>query len=482
MKHIKYTFKGEVLACFPGREFVLTKNPQIDCRYGFMWPTPFITIQSKEKGQTFIATSPWIHAVHLHKKEKELELIFDFEKEERVEIYSHRANFKEGIQIYQSYFKKTYGSLPEMSEAIQNSFRVRRIFFHSDFCQENISDLSLEGILEQDEKEIGGVDIGLFFDYAYNPETKIRCGNEPPYTFQAESMINGCKSKLNKTYAYFDPYLVQYQSPMDHYRNSLQMKDKKNQKIRVWGNKQWHPYLLDEKWMEYSKKCMDYAKEIYQVDGIYLDEIGNGNQYPLNKQAQIEMEKEYVEDIHKIHSDLMCEFAPIDQMVSNFSIVLSDTCSIVNIYRFVFPQIRFIRIVHCDYPMGHSEYELNKSFFNGEGLWIDGDSKNQTWYPDSMKEKIKKQYQILKEYAACFSSIDCEPLYRIYNEFVLCHRFASKDQTLFTLLNTSDKNIPIDLEKPMEMIYPEKKMVSTIRIEAKEVIVLKNTEESQCYL
>lgn len=476
MKRIKYTFKEEVVACFPGREFVLTKDPQIDCRYGFMWPTPFIVIFSKEKGQTFIASSPWIYAVHLHKKEKELELIFDFEKEERVEIHSHQANFKEGIQIYQSYFKKNYGPLPNMSETIQNSFRVRRIFFHPEFCQENISDDSLEGILEQDEKEIGGVDIGLFFDYAYNPETKIRCGNESPYTFQAESIINGCKSKLKKTYAYFDPYLVQYKSPMDIYRNSLQMKDKKNQKIRVWGNKQWHPYLLDEKWMDYSKKCMDYAKEMYQVDGIYLDEIGNGNQYPLNKQAQIEMEKEYVEDIHKVHNDLMCEFAPIDQMVSNFSIVLSDTRSVVNIYRFIFPELRFIRIICCDYPMGHSEYELNKSFFNGEGLWIDGDTKNQTWYPDSMKERIKKQYQILKEYAACFSSTDCEPLYKIYKEFVLCHRFSSKDQTIFTLLNTKDQSIQIDFEQRMEMIYPEKKMLSTISIEAKEVIVLKNTE------
>ncbi len=467
---MKYRMEGEWTCCFPGREFVLIENPQIDCRYGFMWPTPFITFFSKDEGNTLIASDLSLYAVHIHKNENEIEVTFDFEKEARIEEYTHPANFKAGIQIYQSYYEKKYGPLSPMDEACQKSFRVRRLFFYPDFCQENILNNRLDGIIEQDQKEIGGIDVGLFFDYAYNPRTKIRCGNLPPYSL--EKMNLEAKSKLKKTYVYFDPYLVQYQSPMDVYRDSLQMKDQKGQNIRVWGEKQWHPYLLDQRWMDYSKQCIDYAQNFFQVDGIYLDEIGNGNQYPFNQQSQLEMEREYVKEIHKEHKDLMCEFAPIEQMVANFSMVLSDTKSIVNIYRFIFPQIRFIRVINCDYPMGHSEYELNKSFFNGEGLWIDGDTKDQTWYPSSMKEKIKKQYQVLQDYADCFSSTDCEPLYSISKEGIIWHRFTTDDRTIFTLLNPRNEKIQVSFEEEMEMVYPEKRRVSQFDFDAKEVIAL----------
>lgn len=52
-------------------------------------------------------------------------------------------------------------------------------------------------------------------------------------------------------------------------------------------------------------------------------------------------------------------------MAGYFKIVMSDTRSVLKIYRFIFSRIRFVRIINCDRQLGHSEWDINKSFFNG---------------------------------------------------------------------------------------------------------------------
>ena len=122
-------------------------------------------------------------------------------------------------------------------------------------------------------------------------------------------------------------------------------------------------------------------------------------------------------------------------MANQFDIVLSDTKSLLNIYRFILPWIKYVRIIGCDLPLGDNEWEVNKSFFNGEALWLDNDPDNKTWYPENIKKVIRKQYEVLKKYGELIDEGVATPLFQIDAKNILCNRFEKNNQAIMMLIN-----------------------------------------------
>lgn len=470
--------------CFPGREWVMSSEAcDISCDHGYMWPFPFVSVLYGDKGKTFICGVKSIRGVNIKKTGCSLTISFLLKEDsdkEYVEVFEHDGRPQSSISCFREWYKKNCGELPDMDGEIKSSFHVRRLFFNDCFCKSSVikdGKICLKEIIANDISETGGSDAVLLFDYGYDNNTGIRCGNDSPDMFdevsagEIKKQMEDMKSASVKGYyVYFDPYLIQQGSVWDKkYKESLEIRDKCGSPVRVWGPGQWHPCTGEKSWQIESAGYLKKALELFKAEGIYLDEVGNGTQYRCCRQdhvhehgAQTAYEGEYVRYISDRFPDkrMMCEFAPVYDMAKYFSIVMSDTRSVLNIYRFIFPQIRFVRIINCDRPLGHSEWEINKSFFNGEGLWIDNDLSDEEWYPEEVKKLIRQQYEVLQKFSGCFSSEDVEPLFDTFSEGILANRFTYGDSTVITLLNTDtqDREIVLrdDMYKDAQILLPVK--------------------------
>lgn len=442
---------------FPGREFVLsTASCSIQCPYSFLWPASFVTVmnEKKNKAVTLIATKG-IQGLILAKNAEELKIVFQFESLEGdvLSLY-HTASIDAAIKAYRSYYQSHFGSLPAMNGALKKCFRVRRYFFNQDLCQCHILNESsnkkttvhFEDWYQDDCKTIGEVDAALLFDYAYDPSTQIRCGNAEPFPKGSEwikelnRQISHVKAEgCNLIFAYLDPYLIQDGSDWDwKFRDTLPLKDKDRNFIRVWDKSQWHPDINKPIWQETTRNYLDKVCKALDVNGIYLDEMGNGTQFQDDAHlAQIQWEINYTQFMKEAFPEkiFMCEFAPVDSMNHSYQIVLSDTRTTVNIYRFLFPEIRFIRIIGCDRPIGDNVREINKSFFNGEGLWIDNDLHDGKWYSPQVIKTIKEQYQVMQKYYEFFSSDQVSPCCGKADSEILVNRFGCGNRNLYTFFN-----------------------------------------------
>ena len=456
--------------CFPGREFIYSNQERdFSCRYGYMWPIPFIAVNYRDDWTMYIADGETLAGVRICKNNVSFTASFmwreETEKNSLTELH-FTGGMRQMIQTFRTWYDDVRGKLAPMTDFMKNVFHVRRYFFyekHSTSAVFRNGDIELEERYQEDCELTGGCDAGLLFDYSYDPGRDIRCGNADASVFDDiileklnRQLIEIQESSGTLFFAYIDPYIVENGSDWDKgFGNRLPIYDENQELLQIWRRDMWHPCLDSEDWQENICDFINKVTEVLHVEGIYLDEFGNGNQYECRRSDhfhkpsdnQIDAEKKFLTRLSDSFPEkvFMTEYAPVDRMNGMVGMVLSDTRTTLNIYRFIFPEIRFVRIVNCDGPIAGERYELNKSFFNGEGLWIGDDVRNKEWYPDDILYLIREQYSVLKEYKKYFSSSDVEPLISSSTEGIMANRFSYESNRIITFLNTDNESAEVPI-------------------------------------
>lgn len=467
----------EVKYAFYGREFLYTDEPcDISCQYGFMYPASAITFVNRNSGITVFVDTEF-KEIHLKKKEN-VELSFSFDKEKgEVRIVNHGNDWHEGMELYKNLYANRTN---KKANSLKDCYHVKRYFFNEELCPKSIinreGEVRLDEILKEDKDAFGGIDAGLLFDASYQKNNKIRCGNESPIGF-SDKVTNAVKKQMDESeipyFSYFDPYLIDEGSDWDRkFKNKSEIHTAQGEVFRNWGNVGWHPCLADEDYKALAEEYLKSSENILPTQGIYLDEFGNGTQYhcynrfhahniPYN---QNRYEKAFVEKMQAGNPGKvwMCEFPPADSMNYLYDLVLSDSRTLVNIYRFIYPQLKFVRIIGCDRPLGDNEWEVNKSFFNGEGLWLDNDAQNPVWYPERMKDIISRQYFILKKYSDIFESGNNIPLFSVSADGIMSNKFMNKNECILMFINPTEKRgravVPANINAPC-LLYGKNPLV-----------------------
>ncbi len=467
----------ELEYCFPGREFVLSGEPcHYRCRFGYFYPLPFITILGSHKAKTLIAHDPVFDEIELIKEGEVIHVIFHYDMERKdmkdkkpqILCVEHERDFRKGFSVYRKWYAEYVARGTEFAgkaARTRDCFYLRRYFFNQALCSNHILEadggITLDSLYEDDCSQAGGIDAALLFDYAYNPGTGIRCGNAEPFPFGKETLsqlnaqIAGIREKgCIHVFAYFEPYLIENGSDWDREldrkrpdERSPKIRDAAGRPVMVWGSHQWHPCLMEQEWQKISLNYLKQVTKRLDCDGIYLDEFGNETQYICcshdhehGNMPQTRMEETYLSVLQRgVRPGMwMSEFPVPYTMADCFDIVLSDTRTLINAYRFAHPEIRFIRILGTDRPVGDNVPDLNKSFFNGEGLWIDNNLHDPVWYSSRVKEQMRLQYRLRHRYKDFFSSLEVMPLYPVRASSILCNAFFYGGQKLLTLLNPSE--------------------------------------------
>ncbi len=106
----------------------------------------------------------------------------------------------------------------------------------------------------------------------------------------------------------------------------------------------------------------------------------------------------------------------------------------VNLFRFAVPDYKTIEILYCDKPTATWATGVRWTFFNGEGLWLEGPA--DAWFAPQTLAAIRKCYGILRKHRDAFTSLRPVPLVDTLAGGVLANYFPGEGEEVWTLYNT----------------------------------------------
>jgi len=121
----------------------------------------------------------------------------------------------------------------------------------------------------------------------------------------------------------------------------------------------------------------------------------------------------------------------------------------LKLFRFAFPDFKTFEIIVCDKPTGSNIEAVKQVFFNGEGIWLQGEP--QTWFITGTLRAIRKCMGLLREHREAITSDDVEPLVPTLVGGVFANRFRGTSETVWTLYNVN----PVTVRGPVLSVRHE---------------------------
>ena len=105
----------------------------------------------------------------------------------------------------------------------------------------------------------------------------------------------------------------------------------------------------------------------------------------------------------------------------------------LDLMRFVDPTFKVFQLLVCDRPTGTWSEGVKWTFFNGDGLWIEGPPD---WFAPETRSAIRRCHGLLRSYKDAFCSEEVAPLVETEAGGLYANRFVSPGRTVYTLYNT----------------------------------------------
>ena len=104
----------------------------------------------------------------------------------------------------------------------------------------------------------------------------------------------------------------------------------------------------------------------------------------------------------------------------------------LDLMRFVDPTFKVFQLLVCDRPTGTWAEGVKWTFFNGDGLWIEGPPD---WFAPETRATIRRCHALLRAHKDAFCSEDVSPLVETLAGGLYANRFAAPGKTVYTLYN-----------------------------------------------
>ncbi|MBI4584994.1 MAG: hypothetical protein HY717_13360 [Planctomycetes bacterium] len=120
----------------------------------------------------------------------------------------------------------------------------------------------------------------------------------------------------------------------------------------------------------------------------------------------------------------------------------------LNLARFAFPEFKTFEILICDQPLGSWGAGVLWTFFNGEGLWLEGPARE--WFRPRTLAAIQKTHALLRSHREAFTALQPEPLVPTLAEGIHANRFPGEKEIVYTLWNA----LPLTYRGPVLALPP----------------------------
>lgn len=385
-------------------------------------------------------------------------------------VAAHRGDWHDALAAYRRWLSTWHRPAAPRKKWFCEVFNFRQMFLHPIFNAPGAFDPAAKKyrfspMLEEDAKAFGGIDYVHVFDWSADPQ-RGRVGDYQPWDhlggvepFRRE--IRQMQGAGIRAGLYLEGYLLSPESKTAQARGrSWQMLDAAGKPYTRMGDFI-YPCPLDPAWREHlADSCARAVKET-GADGIYLDELGFGWQYPCfnpnhGHATPSNQNRAEAALLRRVRAALPAETALYTEetgtdvntqyLDGSFTYAVASSRNElnparVNLLRFALPDFKLFEIIRCDAPLGDDREAVRHVFFNGEGIWLEGPSADPKWFPPATCELIRKTHRILRANREAFCALEPEPLVPTLRKEIYANRFPAGDRTVWTLFNASSQRV-----------------------------------------
>jgi hypothetical protein len=479
---------GDLAYCFPKGGAVIGSDP-IDIRrhYSGLFPLQFMDVYHPGSGGIYLMCRDRTNQAkifHLRKHNVGLvDMSVEYPKRSLKPgeswtlppsvLGAHQGDWHGALQAYRRWVGSWYKPAAPRKKWFREAFNFRQVFLHPNLglkygaFDPKSKKFQLARMVKDDSAAFGGVDFVHIFDWSKTP-ARGRVGEYQPWKYLGSA--DAFRGEIAKVKAmgipvglYLEGYLVSKQARIAA-KECLkwQMLAPNGKTHSRFGGEYRYMCPQARGWRDYLAGACKGVVASAGVDGVYLDQLGFGYQYPCNRADhghsapgnQLRGEAELIARVRKgVGPDkvIYVEETPTDvttQLLDgSFSYSLSGRDAVVNLTRFAIPDFKVFHIIRCDQPLGDDLGAVRRVFFNGEGIWLEGPLSIANWFPPKVRKLIARTHSLLRTHRDAFTSSDVTPLAPTRHKNLLANRFATKgnEKVVWTLYNTSDKPLSGEL-------------------------------------
>lgn len=346
------------------------------------------------------------------------------------------------------------------------NFRQKFLHSHDPLFDPATQTFNLQQAVAEADAHFGGLEYLHLFDWGNVPgygRLYGRAGDLSPYESLggAENFrqaIQSVRAKGIPVGLYIEGYLVAEKGLLgQQHGQAWQIMQRNGERMY------YQPGSTEMMMCPWLKAWRDTQQETYRqkvieldVDGMYMDQFGFANPqkdcwspvhgHPVPGSTML-AEREFAELLHgavagakpgvvTYGEEIPCDVGTQYQDGS-FAYHMqrcrhSKPWAPLDLMRFVDPTFKVFQLLVCDRPTGTWSEGVKWTFFNGDGLWIEGPPD---WFAPETRATIRRCHGILRSYKDAFCSEDVTPLVETQAGGLYANRFAAPGRTVYTLYN-----------------------------------------------
>jgi len=379
------------------------------------------------------------------------------------------------LEDYRGWLATWYRPAAPRKAWFREAFNFRQRFLHwlDPLYDPQSGAIDLPRALDEAREHFGGLEYLHLFDWGNcGPHGRIygRVGDYSPYDFiqggrqHLHDAIAGVRERGTPVGLYIEGYLLDERGKLGRAHGpQWQLRRPDGQGAR-WPNSS-EIFMCPgvETWREVQSKT--YAAKVSEldVDGMYIDQFGftgsdkdcyspdHGHpvpSYPVLTELKTTKAIRRALDQAKPGVAVYTEESPCDvtsQYQDGSFTYEMNQCHArraavpISLFRFAVPDFKTFEILVCDKPTGSWATGVRWTFFNGEGLWLEGPADE--WFTPDTLAVIRKCHAILRRHREAFTSLECVPLVSTLVGGVWANYFPADGKEVWTLYNARHRSV-----------------------------------------
>jgi len=379
------------------------------------------------------------------------------------------------LDDYRRWLKTWYRPASPRKRWFREVFNFRQRFLHwlDPLYEAKTGRIDLPRAVAEARERFGGIDYLHLFDWGNcGPHGRIygRIGDYSPYDFikggqkNLHDAIAGVRKGGVPTGLYIEGYLLNERGKLGRTHGAeWQLRRADGSGARWPKSHEVYACAGVEAWRKV--QAATYAAKVREldVDGMYIDQYGftgtdkdcysakHGHpvpSYTVRTELQTTRAIRRAIDAVKPGVAIYTEESPCDvtSQVQDGSFTYEmNQCHArrgtipLNLFRFAVPDFKTFEILICDKPTASWAAGVRWTFFNGEGLWLEGPADE--WFTPETLATIRKCHDILRRHRDAFTTDRPCPLVPTLAGGVVANRFPIERKELWTLYNTRHRTV-----------------------------------------
>ncbi len=396
-------------------------------------------------------------------------------------IAARDGDWHVAFDAYRAWLRTWYKPVSPRKPWFREVFNFRQRFLHwlDPLYDDKTGRIDLPRALAEAREQFGGIEYMHLFDWGNcGPYGRIygRIGDYDPYEY-----IKGGLGNLHKVIAdvrrggtpvglYIEGYLLDERGKLGKKHGpEWQMRGPNGAAYRWPDSTELYICPGVQTWRDV--QAATYAAKVREldVDGMYIDQFGftgtdkdcysdrHGHSipsYPVLTELETTKAIRRSVDSVKPGVAIYTEESPCDvtsqYQDGSFTYAMSEcrgrgATIPLNLFRFAVPDFKTFEILVCDKPTASWATGVRWTFFNGEGIWLEGPANE--WFTPETLATIRRCHAILRKHRDAFTSNDPRPLVPTLADGVFANYFPAESGEVWTLYNSRHRTIRGELLK-----------------------------------